>query len=163
MKRLLEENYYPVIDAIFSVFSDPVTRCKDNPALKIIHTLCSGIACEQLYNHFNYDKYNLKRISCVIKFDSSKVWQKILLIAGNKRIYSYSFLLKFHFLDHRVGDGSRFIDLKFLDASPFKGFYYVIKTFITLTSLRRGNTLEEAVRLMDMSIGGEEKRKTITV
>lgn len=60
-------------------------------------------------------------------------------------------------LDLILEDVSLFVALNFLGASPFEQFNYVISTFVTLTSMHCGSTLENAAKAMNASGAIEER------
>lgn len=55
------------------------------------------------------------------------------------------FTMKFHMLYHTAEDLERFDDVGYLDASPFEPFNYSIKSYLKMTSLRKGSTFEESL------------------
>lgn len=68
------------------------------------------------------------------------------------------FTLKFHMFDNIVNEVSRIGALNFSHTSLFEHSSYVIKRFIKMTSMRHGNTLEEAVNMTKSSVAIEEKK-----
>lgn len=55
-------------------------------------------------------------------------------------------------LDHTSEDLVRMSDFRLLDASPFEDFKYTVKTIITMTSIRKGTLMVEAVKSMNASV-----------
>lgn len=62
------------------------------------------------------------------------------------------FTVKFLVLDYILEDVFWFGALNFKDASPFEHISFTIKKFVTTTSMKRGNSMKEAVKAIDLLV-----------
>lgn len=156
VKGMLEGKDYAAVDTVFpfiAAFLDRAIGCADNPALTTVHTLYSDIVNQLLYTKPERKLHGNENVV------TSETIRRLKMVAKNlfEDLEDFNlFTLKFHMLDHIAEDVSRFGALNFVDASPFEHFNYVIKKFIRMTSMRRGSTLGEAVKVINSSVATEK-------
>lgn len=128
---------------------------KDNSVLIKLHTLYSEIINKPPYTKPEREKRFTEEVATTGSIRRLKLLAKKLF----EDLENLNFLtIRFHILDHIVETISRFGHLNFLDASLFTLSNYDIYKSITISSLRRGNTMDEAGKEMNTSADIEERR-----